>query len=60
MRYNRDRKKEICYIFRIRAEAEGSKNTLKKRHLLSGRTSTQCDMCNLQEDESIIHILDRC
>ena len=35
LNFNKHRKKEICYIFKLRSESDGCNATLHKRHLNS-------------------------
>ena len=51
---------EICYIFKLRMEAEGSRCTLFKRHLLQNERLKICNLCDLEVEESVEHIFNDC
>ena len=43
LKFNKNKKTEICYIFKLRAFADGSHETLFVRHLCPSRICTLCE-----------------
>ena len=56
LRYNKNRKEEICYIFRIRTRCNGSQDCLKERHLVATNKYPFCN--DARENER--HIIEKC